>query len=271
MAASPKSRQAEGTREQASGSGKSKGTYVYGIVPGDVEETSEISGVGDPPGQVRVVRSGDVAALVSDVDTSRALGSPEDLTAHKEILDSTAAEVPVLPLRFGAVMTDDEAVAGELLDAHHDDFAEALNELEGRAQYVVKGRYIEDVILGEVLSENSEAASLRDAISGKDADATRDTRIQLGEMINDAISAKREEDTRALGDAMEGHCVGSVVRDPTHELDALHVAFLVDSSEEGEVKQVISDLARDWEKRIELRLLGPMAAYDFVGTTAPEA
>jgi hypothetical protein len=235
-----------------------------------VELADEMPGVGDPPGQIRVVRSDGLAALVSEVDLSRELGSPDDLIAHKDILDASAAELPVLPLRFGAVLTSEDAVAEELLDANHDEFADALDELDGRAQFVVKGRYVEDVILGEILSENKQAARLAEKIHGKDSDATRDARIQLGEMINEAVAAKREQDTRALGDAMKGHCVASIVRDPTHELDAVHVAFLVDSGQESDMEAALEELAGAWDGRIEMRLLGPMAAYDFVGTAAPE-
>jgi hypothetical protein len=69
---------------------------------------------------------------------------------------------------------------------------------------------------------------------------------------------------------MADRCVASVVRDPTHELDAAHVAFLAESDKESEMEQVIEKLARDWEGRIKLRLIGPMAAYDFVGITESE-
>jgi hypothetical protein len=262
-------RKASNSASKATGSGQSKGMYVYGIVPADVELASDMSGAGDPPGQIRVVRSDGLAALVSEVDLSRPLGSPDDLVAHKEILDATVTELPVLPVRFGAVMTSEDAVAEELLAAHHDEFAEALDELDGRAQFVVKGRYVEDAILDEVLSENKQAAQLAGKIRGKNSDATRDARIQLGEMINEAVAAKREQDTRVLGEAMDGQCVASVVRDPTHELDAIHVAFLVDADQESGMERVTENLARDWDGRIELRLLGPMAAYDFVGIKEP--
>src|SRR5438067_557021 len=83
-----------------------------------------------------------------------------------------------------AAMATLEAVAGELLAVHHERFAAALAELEGRAEYVVKGRYVEAAVLAEVLSENKQAARLRDRIGGKDPDATRPERIQLGEIIN---------------------------------------------------------------------------------------
>jgi len=255
---------------KATSSKQQTGIYVYGILPADVELTSEMPGVGDPPGQVRVVHSDGLAALVSEVDVTRPLGSPEDLRVHKEVLDASATELPVLPLRFGAVLASEDAVAEELLAANHDEFDDALSELDGRAEYVVKGRYVQEAILDEVLSKNKRAARLADKIRGKNPDATRDARIQLGEMINEGVSAKREEDTRVLGNAMKGHCVASVVREPTHELDAAHVAFLVDTDKEGDMERVIENLAHDWQGWIEVRLIGPMAAYDFVGSAQLE-
>lgn len=247
------------------------GVYVYGILPGDVEVEPGAAGVGDPPGEVRVVRHGDLAALVSDVDLSGPLGRPEDLFAHEELLDSSAADMPVLPLRFGAVVTSDDAVTEELLDPHHDEFAAALRQLEGHAEFVVKGRYAEDAILREVLTEDRQAAKLAEQIRGGDPDGTRELRMQLGEIINNAIAAKREEDTRALGEAVAGRVTASAVRPPTHELDAVYTAFLVETSAVEDLEQALQRQARDWHGRIELRLIGPLAAYDFTGTAAAAA
>jgi gas vesicle protein GvpL/GvpF/Lsr2 protein len=246
-----------------------KGIYVYGILPGDIEVAGDMPGVGDF-GLLRVVCWNGLAALISEVDLSRRLGAPDDRRTHREILDATAAEVPVLPLDFGTVLAGEDAVTEELLAAHHDEFADALHRLEGRAEFLVRGRYVEEAVLDEILSENKRAARLQDQIQGKDRDAAGDARTEFGEIFNEAVAAKREEDTRALGEAMEGHCVASVAREPAHELEAVHVAFLVAADEEGEVERVIEDLAREWAGWIEVQLLGPMAAYDFVGTAKPE-
>jgi hypothetical protein len=250
-------------------SDKQRASYVYGVLPEDIDLGSGMDGVGDPPGQLRIVRSDDLAALVSDVDPSRPLGSPDDLRAHKEILDASATEVPVLPLRFGAVLASDEAVTKELLQPFHDEFSSALEQLDGLAEYVVKGRYAGPRILEEVLSDNPQAQRLREEIRDKDPDATRDVRIQLGEFISDAIAAKREKDTDAVQQAMADHCTASFVREPTHEEDAVNVAFLVDGGQQQEMEKTVEELARKWEGRVDLRVLGPMAAYDFVGTTEP--
>ena len=262
MAAPARTRQAPSQRQET-------GWYVYGIVPADVELAADAPGVGDPPGPVRLVRHGGIAAIVSEIPLIGRLGTPEDLRTHAQILDATAAEMPVLPLRFGAVMTSQEAVAEELLAAHHDQFTAALAEVDGRAEYLVKGRYLEHAVLAEVLAEIPEADRLRQQIRGTDEYATRAARIQLGEIINQAITAKRQADTAVLGDAVARFCVASVVREPAHEHDAVHVALLVETSRQAELEQVIAGLAADWEGRIELRLLGPLAPYDFIATPAP--
>jgi hypothetical protein len=210
---------------KASGVERAKGIYVYGILPADIEVAGEIQGVGEHPGPLEIVYSDGLAALISEVGLPARLGSPEDLRIYREILDSTAIEVPVVPLRFGTVFTGAGSVADELLAPRHDEFATALGQLEGRAQFLVKGRYVEET-----------------------------------------LKPRREEDARALQRAMEGISVDSVVRDPTDDREAVHVAFLVDVDEEHDVERAVEDLARGWEGRIELRLLGPMAAYDFVMT-----
>jgi hypothetical protein len=211
------------------------------------------------------VRYRDLAALVSEVDRSAPLGRPQDLRAHAELLDASAAEVPVLPLRFGAVMPSEDAVARELLEEHYDELANALRELEGHVQYVIKGRYVERTILEEILSDAPEAAQLGESIRDVDQDASRQERLALGKIVNDAVNAKRVADTRVLGGTLRGLVAASSVRTPTHELDAVHVAVLIAADAGQDMERAIGELARDWDGRIELRLNGPMAAYDFVG------
>lgn len=256
--------------ESASGTDthEEKSIFVYGILPADIDVAPEMSGVGGSP--LRAVRARDLAALVSDLDRSGELGSPDDLRIHREILDATAAEVPVVPLRFGTVLTSEDAVAEELLVTNRDEFAAALEQLEGRAEFLVRGRYVEEAILDEIFSENKQAARLRDTIRRHDPDAARDARSELDEIITEAVAAKREEDTQVVEEAMEGISVASIVREPTDELDAVHVAFLVAVDDEGEAEQVVDDLARGWEGWIDVELLGPVAAYDFVRTEKPE-
>lgn len=257
--------------EQAGSTGTGHGWYVYGIVPGDVEPTEDATGLGDPPGRIEVVAHGDIAALVSEIDTSHPLGKPEDLLTHQQLLDATVAAVPVLPMRFGAVLSSEDAVADELLAPHEEEFAAALQQLDGLAEFVIKGRYVQEAVLREVLSESSEADQLREEIQQTgDEDASRNARVRLGEIISNAFEAKREADTRQVGDAVAACAVSSNVRPPSHEEDAVHVALLVEMAKREDLEEAVDKIAQAWKGRVNLRLLGPMAAYDFVVAQHPE-
>lgn len=257
-------------RRDTRGSEQATGIYIYGIVPGDVEVEPDAQGIGDPPAPVEVIREGDIAALVSPVPTDEPLGKPDCLQAHARLLDGTASVAPVLPLRFGAVMTDEESVAEELLRNNHDEFAEALRALEGHAEFVVKGRYDEDTILREVLSESAEAQQLREQMRGMSEDAARKSRMALGEIVVNALDAKRTADTEAVVKVLDDLAKQVNVRQPTHELDAVNVALLAEVDQQQELQAKVNDLGENWDGRVEVRLLGPLAAYDFVVTRKPE-
>ncbi|GAA4602911.1 GvpL/GvpF family gas vesicle protein [Actinoallomurus liliacearum] len=243
------------------------GCYVYGILPGDVELTPDARGLRD--GDVDLVRHGDIAALVSEIDLGGPIGRPEDLTAHERLLDDAAVEVPVLPMRFGAVLASREAVEQELLAANHDQFLAALDEIEGRVEYTLKSRYEEQAVLREIISENPDATRLLEQIQGRPEELTRDARIRLGEFINQAISAKRDADTQWVCQALSEYSQASVRRRPTHPQDAAQVAFLVETDRRAEFEKAVAKIAEVWHGRAGVRLLGPMAPYDFVITPRP--
>jgi hypothetical protein len=244
-----------------------QGWYVYGIVDGNVEVQPDTRGIGDPPVPVELVTANDVAALVSEIDLDRPVGTPDDLQAHQDILDAAVVDTAVLPLRFGAVLASRDAVATELLEPHHDEFAAALSQLSGQAQYVIRARYDEPTLLREVVEDDPEVVRLRDRIDGQPVESTQTERIRLGELVNEAVAAKRDADTQAVISRLEPVSVAMAIREPTHEEDAAHVAVLTQLTQEGDLVAAVQDLAREWQGRVNTRLLGPMAAYDFVVST----
>ncbi|HEX6353459.1 MAG TPA: GvpL/GvpF family gas vesicle protein, partial [Actinophytocola sp.] len=129
--------------------------------PSDVETTPDARGVGDPPYDVLTVRHGEVAALISLIDPAKRLGTAQDLTAHAALVDAVVVHAPVLPLRFGAVMAGEVAVADELLAEHHDEFVAALERIDGKAEFLIKGRYERSAVLREIVTEDQKLARSR--------------------------------------------------------------------------------------------------------------
>jgi len=249
---------------------KATGIYVYGIVPADVETDPEAHGVGGAAAHVDVVRHGRIAALITEVDLDQPLGTPDDLLAHEQLLDATAAVVPVLPARFGAVLADRRVTVEELLAPSHDEFAAALQDLEGKAEYMATARYAEGTVLRDVVAADPKLRRLRELIRDRPEAATRNERIALGQAVNDAIDALRQVDGRRVAETLAPLAAAVVVRDATGDFDAANVAVLAEMSREPELLQALDDLGREWAGRVELRLRGPLAPYDFVAELRPE-
>src|SRR3954468_21309363 len=105
--------------------------YVYGITSADGLKLPSAEGVDGRP--VESVTSGALAALVSDAPQTPIKANRRNLLAHSTVLQELVGDRCVLPMRFGVVMPDRDAVTAELLDAHRDELAD---ELEAFAPYV---------------------------------------------------------------------------------------------------------------------------------------
>jgi gas vesicle protein GvpL/GvpF len=236
--------------------------YVYGLVGADARLPQGLTGLG-PSEKVSTIVHGDVAAMVGDVPTDRPLGTRDDLIAHETVVDTVAAATAVLPMRFPAVVEED-GVVEELLAPHHDRFVAALRDLAGRAQYTLKGRYEEAVVLGEVLEEHPEVRELQREIHGLPEDATYHQRLRLGELVVRAVEERRDAEAEQLVAALESRAVGVVARTPAQPDDVLDAAFLVDRDHAQEFENAVEQQGERLHGRVRLRLLGPLAPYDFV-------
>lgn len=244
--------------------------YVYGVVPATAPEPAGTEGVGNPPSPVTLVRTGRVAALVSDVDAARTLGTPDDLRAHARVLDAVAADfTPVLPFRFGGVLNDRRAVAEDLLGPSEADFAAALDELGDLVQFTVRGVYRQDRVLARILDERPDIARLRDQTRDLPPDAGHPQQVRLGELVSQELAARREADAGVLMDRLAPLAAAASGGSASNE-QAVDASFLVHRAERVAFEDAADEVARQWADRVELRLLGPLAPYDFAAAVVDQ-
>jgi hypothetical protein len=77
-------------------------------------------------------------------------------------------------------------------------------------------------------------------------------------------------DTDTLVEALAPYAVAVAPREPTGEDTAADVAFLIADEERPEFEQAVDELGDRWAGRIRLRMLGPLAPYDFVPHPEPQ-
>jgi hypothetical protein len=236
-------------------------TVVYGIVPAETPLDGVPAGIGGAP--VGRVVSGGLAALVSPVEGDELRATRRDLLSHSAVLERAIAAGPVLPLRFGIVLRDEDAVANELLEPRHAELTALLERFERLVELRVKAFYDEDAVLREIVRSDPAIARLSEATRDAPEAATRAQRVRLGEAVARALEATRDRDTRAIFGRLRPLAEDFVVEEGESSL-AFTASFLVDRSRVELFDAAMDELAREHEGRITFKYLGPLPPHSFV-------
>jgi hypothetical protein len=236
-------------------------TVVYGIVPAETPLDGTPTGIGGAP--VSLVVSGGLAALVSHVEADDLRATRRDLLSHSAVLERALAAGPVLPLRFGIVLRDEEAVAEELLEARHDELSALLRRFERLVELRVKAFYVEEAVLREIVRSDPAIARLNEATRGVPEASLHPQRIRLGEAVSRGLEARRESDTRAILARLRPLAEDAVVEDTESSL-AFTASFLVDRGRVEAFDAAMDELAREHEGLITFKYLGPLPPHSFV-------
>jgi hypothetical protein len=235
--------------------------YVFGIVPID-----ELPAPGGQQGgaDTRVIRHRRLGAVIGTTPTGRALGTADDLLTHDRVLAAIAVSgTPVLPMRFGAVLTDEDAVVHELLEPHHDEFVTALERVRGCLQYSLTVRHEENAVIREVLADDPDLQRLRNRSQGSSQNAF-DAKLKLGAAVVAALEARRPRDQDAVMAQIARHCDVRIGEPGSPEV-VLQASFLVHEDDIEEFERSVEQVGASSSGRLKLRLAGPSPAYDFVG------
>ncbi len=235
--------------------------HVYGIV-GESTPAPKQPGIGEA--QVELVAGDGTAALVSEVPDGQTQVGREELLRHAQVLEDALAHGTVLPMRFGVVLDGPDAVRRDLLDAHREELRSQLEQLEGKVEARIRAMYEEEPLMREVVQQNPDIRQLRDSMQGQPEDATYYARIELGELVSEAIDHKRRFDAEQILDALMPHALAVEIADPSHERSVLDASFLVERTRLAEFDQRVEDVAKDRLNRIRVRYTGPLPPHSFV-------
>ncbi len=254
----PRARRTTSGAQERGGAGVS--TYVYGIAASSHPALpKDMGGVGDPARPVRILKEGELAAIVSDApDGLRP--KRKDLLAHQNVLSEAGAGGSVLPMRFGSVAPDDATVTGVLAErAEH--YLERLRGLDGKVEYNIKATHDEEAVLRRVMADDPELRALAEA-NRQAGGGTHEQRLRLGERVAAAVQNLEAEDAVRLRHALEP-AADAVSVGPESTGWLANVSFLVER-EAAEIFLAAVEEVRKGNPHLELRVNGPLPPYSFV-------
>ncbi|MFE7775226.1 GvpL/GvpF family gas vesicle protein [Streptomyces sp. NPDC057445] len=236
-------------------------TYVYGITrrshPGP---TTELVGVGEPPLPVRTVTEGELLAIVSDAPENLR-PKRRDLLAHQRVLSEASVTGAVLPMRFGGVSPDDDAVKAVLAE-RADHFQERLTALDGKVEYNVKATHNEEAVLHQVLADNPGLRAMSEA-NQRAGGGTHEQKLQLGERIVAAVQQREQIDAGQVHQELE-RTAEAISRGPDSTGWLVSVSCLVARDDEQAFLSVVDTLQKG-NPQLKLQVSGPLPPYSFVG------
>jgi hypothetical protein len=109
--------------------------YLYAIVAGAHPPEPSLTGLAGAA--VTLLPYRDLAAAVSEVAGEGVRPDPEQLLCHERVVETLMAQRSTLPVRFGAVLSDADAVL-TILDERYAAFAADLARLAGQVEVGVR-------------------------------------------------------------------------------------------------------------------------------------
>jgi hypothetical protein len=235
--------------------------YVYGIVRAGAGVPG---GTGIDGAPLRAIDGGRASALVSTGHGEELHLGREAMLTHARVLNDALAQGPVLPMRLGIVMSDEQEVRQRLLGEHAEQLGDQLDRFAGKFEASVRVSYEEEAVMREVLAANPEIRRLTAALKGRSEQATYPERIRLGELVAQAMEQLRERDEHDLLAALSQVALEVRVSDPSHERVALQASFLLARDHAEEFDDVLEALAEGQADRMRFRYTGPLPPHSFV-------
>jgi gas vesicle protein GvpL/GvpF len=239
------------------------GYYVYGVVPATGGSPLPLQGIDQA--EVEYVAHEEVAAAVSVIALDRPPGRRAELMAHNSVVDALANATTVLPVKFGSIMADRDSIIHDLLAPEHDRFADLLANLAGCRQFNLRATYVQDQVLAEVVQSNPEIAELRRRTRELPEGTMHPDLVRLGELVSRVLEDKRDDDARTIMETIRPFALDEARRQGGGVDHLLDLAVLVEDERIAEFENGLEQLAEALHERVRLRLVGPVAPYEFAG------
>jgi hypothetical protein len=242
---------------------REQGKYVYCIIEADEPQTFGPLGIGGRGDQIYTIHHGGLAAVVSDTPVVVYDPTRENALNHEHVNETVMKEFTVIPMSFGTVFrTEDDVV--EFLKDTSETLRDVLRKMRDKIEFGLKVNWDPETVLQEVEAENEEIRRLKEEIVSNRLASTYLARMQLGRLVERALSDKSDGYVREIYDYLRDCAVASRHNKPIGDKMILNAAFLVDREKQAEFDEKIEAVAKKYERRLKLHYTGPWPPYNFV-------
>lgn len=204
----------------------------------------------------------DVAMVAAKVPLKIYPPKREYILAHEKVVSDAMKQFTVIPMSFGNVFQT-EADVQILLRKLYPQFAvifpRIANKFEVGLRVIGRQEWLE-----HEMKKDSEISQAAKKIAGKSSSAAFYDKVQLGELAQQFIHAKREQLTEQVYMPLAQLAASAKLNDTVSERLLLNAAFLIDKADESEFDDQVNVLYEKWKDYTEFKYTGPWPAYNFI-------
>ena len=243
----------------------SSGVYVYCIIECDEPRTFGKIGIGGRGDDVFTVHYRDLAAVVSRAALQVYDPTRENALTHEHVNEVVMIDngfTPV-PMSFGTLFkTEGDTV--EFLKDTYDALRDVLLKMKDKLEVGLKVNWDRDKVLEEIEQENEELRRLKAEIESNQQSSTYFARMQLGRLVEQALTDKADSYVRAIYDHLRDAAIASRSNKVIGDKMIMNAAFLVSRDQRESFDNKVHDISKEYEGKLTFRETGPWPPYNFV-------
>jgi hypothetical protein len=242
----------------------SSGKLIYALTDvgaGADERICRVQGVGNA--SVYSIGEGAVAAVVSDIHSIKVRPERRNLMAHRAVLAHLLELGSVLPMRFGVIASNADAVR-RLLATNREAIADQLQRVRNRIEMGLRVSWDVSNIYEYFVSQHPLLREARDRLLQQGDNANRDERIEVGRMFDHLVSEAREQYAEQVAEVMRGYCEEVVATPVKKEKEVMNLACLIEREAQPDFERGVFAASKLFNNDYLFDYNGPWAPHNFV-------
>jgi hypothetical protein len=237
------------------------GLYLYGIFPPPGPTQLVLNGLDDQP--VNTYQLDEFVFLYSDAQQKRYRSSRRNLFGHEQVLEQMMEQGfrTLLPLQFGLVIKDWEAVRDKLITPYGGQLQTMLQRLEGQREVGVKVFWDTNAELQALLAENDELRAERDRLEGRTL--SMEEVVRIGQAIEHAMETRKQAVIHKFQTVLNRLATQVVENAPMDEAMIYNSAYLIPWNAEERFSEAVEQLDQQFENRLRIRYNNFTAPFNF--------
>jgi len=212
---------------------------------------------------VYAIDHGGLRAVVSDTLSPRLRPERRNITAHQTVLHYLMEQGTVLPMRFGVIARNAEAVR-KVLDANHKSIKEHFERLKGRVEMGLRVSWDTSNIYEYFVATHPLLQDARDEVWSRSTNHRRDDKVELGRLYESLRTADRKDCTEKVKEVLMDYCEDIVENPVKREKDVMTLACLVDRKHMDDFAKGVFQASKLFDNVYLFDYTGPWAPHNFV-------